>query len=122
MDLNISSKSDTIKEEIRYRYRDLVDAFIEEHQWLPEYRNYYDPTKVDLYHLLSDANRYGLFEVKSDFPEYNFSSERGMKNPTTFWAGVFAGQYYQKKEEHYRRNVIKKQYKESHQERRNQIT
>ena len=59
-DLNISNRSSIISA-IRSRYRGLVDAFIEENQYLSEYRDTYDPTKVNVVKLLCDGNHYGLF-------------------------------------------------------------
>lgn len=112
--LNISSESSIIKSVIRSRYRDLVDAFIEENQYLPEYRNTYDPSKVDVIKLLCEGNRYGLFEIRSDYPHFNFSNKQGVDNPVSFYTGNFCYSYFHKVEEHHRRSVVKKKYKSFH--------
>lgn len=106
-DPNLSSK-------IRIKYREIVSAFIEDNEYLPEYRDYWDISKIDVIHLLNDANHYALFEVKSDFPEHNFHLSPGTLNPLTFWCGKLSLQYYKKRDNHLYRSVIKKKYKQLH--------
>ena len=109
MDLNTVKQSDITS--IRLRYRDYVSSFLEENKFHPDYFDSYDTTRLNIDLLVGDANRYALFETKSEYPGLFLQSGAGVNNPCSFYAGEFTYQYLKRREEQHRRTVVKKRWK-----------
>ena len=108
-------QSQDIIKEIRSKYRDIVDDLIGEFCYLPEYRDSYDVTRVNVYHLLAEANRLARFEIRSQYPEViRLSSGDHCLDPMAFWPGIYSFEYYKRLDTRGRRVIAKRQYKEKH--------